>query len=66
MRASFLDITPSALFSSIFSLSFPLSSLVLASRFSIEPYCAKNFFAVLSPTPGKPGMLSTESPIIPK
>ena len=25
-----------------------------------------NFFAVFSPTPGKPGMLSTESPIIPK
>ena len=57
---------PICLLASIFSLSLPLSLSVFAKRFSIDPNSAKNFFAVLSPTPGRPGILSTASPIIPK
>ena len=66
IRASFFDKSPKSLLASIFSFILPLSSWVLASRFSILPYSAKNFLAVFSPTPGNPGMLSTESPIMPK
>ena len=64
--ANSFDNKPSSLLASIFSFNLPLILYVLFKRFSIEPYSAKNFFAVLSPTPGNPGILSTESPIIPK
>ena len=55
----------SALFS-IFSLSLPLSSWVRCNRFSIVPNCCTSCVAVFSPTPGTPGILSTESPINPR
>ena len=64
--ANFFERIPSSLFCSIFSLSFPFNSVVFCSNPSNEPNSFKNFFAVLSPTPGKPGILSTESPFIAK
>ena len=64
--ANFFDNIPKCLLFSILSLSFPFNSPVFLSKFSILPYVDINFLAVLSPTPGSPGMLSDESPIIPK
>ena len=64
--ASFFDRIPLSLLDSIFSRNFPFISAVFSNKFSIEPYRFINFFAVFSPTPGRPGMLSTESPIIPR
>ena len=64
--ANSLESKPSSLLASIFSFIFPFSLSVFANRFSIEPNSAKNFLAVFSPTPGKPGILSTASPIIPR
>ena len=66
MVANFLDKIPCALLASILSFKAPFSLSVLSKRFSIEPNSANNFFAVFSPTPGNPGILSTASPIIPK
>ena len=43
----------------------PFSSAEWERRFSMLPYCAINFCAVFSPTPGQPGMLSELSPISP-
>ena len=64
--ASFLESNPNSLFDSIFSFNLPFNLSVLANNFSILPYSAINFLAVLSPTPGSPGILSAESPFIPK
>ena len=64
--ANFFERIPLSELFSIFSLNFPFISCVFCKRFSIEPYWFINFFAVFSPTPGSPGILSTESPIIPK
>ena len=66
MVANFLDNIPNAALASILSFMAPFNWCVLAKRFSIEPYSAKNFFAVFSPTPGSPGILSAASPIIPR
>ena len=64
--ANFFERIPSSLFCSIFSFNFPFSSDVFFKSSSIEPNCFINFLAVLSPTPGSPGILSTESPFIAK
>ena len=64
--ANSLESNPNSLDASTFSFIFPLSLSVLAKRFSMEPNSAINFFAVFSPTPGSPGMLSALSPIIPR
>ena len=64
--ASFFDKIPSSLLSAIFSPSLPVISCEFSRSVSKLPYSFINFFAVLSPTPGSPGILSTESPIIPK
>ena len=48
-----------------FSPSFPLTLPALASTSSRVPYSCRSFTAVLSPTPGTPGMLSLESPARP-
>ena len=64
--ASFLDNKPNSLLFDIFSFNLPLTSSKFLYNSSIEPYSLRNFFAVFSPTPGRPGILSTESPIIPK
>ena len=64
--ANCLERIPFSLLFSIFSRSLPLSWSVLASRFSKEPKSARSFLAVFSPTPGRPGILSTASPIIPR
>ena len=66
IRANFFDKIPSSLLSVIFSPSFPVISYDFSRSVSKFPYCFINFFAVLSPTPGSPGILSTESPIIPR
>ena len=66
MVASSLERIPNSFAASTFSFILPLRSAVFSNKFSIVPYCAKNFFAVFSPTPGNPGILSAESPIIPK
>ena len=64
--ANFFDRIPNSLLASIFSFIFPFKSDVFSNKFSSDPYSFKNFFAVLSPTPGNPGILSTESPFIAK
>ena len=64
--ANFFDNIPFSTLFSIFSLNFPLTFSVFFKRFSIDPNSDINFLAVFSPTPGNPGILSTESPIIPK
>ena len=64
--ANFLDKKANSLLSSTFSFCFPLSSCVFSYKPSILPYKPNSFFAVLSPTPGIPGILSEASPIIPK
>ena len=64
--ANSLESTPNSLLASIFSFILPFSSWVFSSKASMLPYSFKNFFAVLSPTPGSPGILSTASPIIPR
>ena len=64
--ANFFDKKPRSLLSSIFSFNFPFKCSMFSINPSREPYSFKNFLAVLSPTPGRPGILSTESPIIPK
>ena len=64
MVANFLERIPRSAEFSTFSLSFPFKSAVLAKRFSMLPYSFRNFFAVFSPTPSKPGILSTASPIM--
>ena len=51
---------------STFSFCLPLSLAALAMRFSIEPNSAMSFFAVFSPMPGIPGMLSAASPQSPR
>ena len=66
MVASSFERIPNSLEASTFSFIFPLRSAVFSNNFSIDPYWAKNFLAVFSPTPGNPGILSTESPIIPR
>ena len=66
MVANFFESNPLSLFNSIFSLNLPLILSVFSNSFSIEPYSARNFLAVFSPTPGSPGILSTESPIMPR
>ena len=62
--ASFFESNPASLLASIFSRSLPLILSVFDNKFSILPYSLRNFLAVLSPTPGSPGILSTESPFI--
>jgi len=64
--ASCFESNPNSLLAITFSFILPLSWSVLSNSPSILPYAAINFLAVLSPTPGRPGILSTESPIIPK
>ena len=64
--ANFFERIPSSLFCSIFSFNLPFNSDVFFNSSSIEPNCFINFLAVLSPTPGRPGILSTESPFIAK
>ena len=51
---------------STFVFKAPFSWSVCSSRFSILPNSAISFWAVFSPTPGHPGMLSELSPISPK
>lgn len=48
---------------SMFSFSFPFSSPVRASSSSTDPNSWTSLAAVLSPTPGTPGMLSDVSPL---
>ena len=64
--ANFLHNKPISFEDSIFSLILPCNSCAFANRPSIVSYCFKNFWAVFSPTPGIPGILSAASPIIPK
>ena len=54
-----------SLFSSTFFFKAPFSSSVCANKFSMESNVSSNFWAVFSPTPGHPGILSEESPIKP-
>ena len=48
---------------STFSFCLPLSMSVCATRSSTVPNWFTSFAAVLSPTPGTPGMLSLVSPL---
>ena len=65
IRAKCFDKIPCSRKLTRFSCNFPLSWSVLSSKFSKEPNCSMSFWAVFSPTPGMPGMLSTASPIKP-
>ena len=66
MVANFFETKPCAAKFSTFSFCFPFSSCTLAMIFSILPYCLMSAFAVFSPMPGIPGILSTASPQSPK
>ena len=55
----------SSLLVSTFVFKAPFSWSVCSSRFSILPNSAISFWAVFSPTPGQPGILSEASPISP-
>ena len=52
-------------FVSTFVFNAPFNWSVCSRRFSMLPNSAINFWAVFSPTPGHPGILSEESPISP-
>ncbi len=67
MVASIFESLACSAFSSTLCLNFSLFiSLVFSSIFSMEPNCSINFWAVFSPTPGTPGILSTASPQSPR
>ena len=52
-------------FVSTFVFSAPFSWSVCSNKFSMLPNSEISFWAVFSPTPGHPGILSEESPISP-
>ena len=64
--ASFFDSNPCSAKASTFSRIFPFNSWLWLIISSIEPYCLMRAFAVFSPMPGMPGILSTASPHKPK
>ena len=64
--ANFLLSKPCSANSSNFSFILPFNSWVWAITPSMVSYCLMSFLAVFSPTPGIPGMLSTESPHKPR
>ena len=64
--ANFFESKPKSILDSILSFSLPLTLSRFLKRFSISPNSLRNFLAVLSPTPGNPGILSTLSPIMPR
>ena len=55
-----------SLLSRTFSNCLPFRSSRCSYRPSKLPYFDRNFAAVLSPTPGTPGILSAESPFSPR
>ena len=64
--ANDLDIRPCCWKRSTFSFCLPFSSWTFANKPSMEPYFATKAFAVFSPIPGTPGILSEASPHKPK
>jgi hypothetical protein len=65
MVAKNLEKTISSLLASILVLTAPFNFSVFSKRFSILPNSEISFWAVFSPTPGQPGILSEASPIKP-
>ena len=64
--ANIFEILPCSAKLMTFSCCFPFNSWAWSIRFSTEPYFAINVFAVFSPIPGIPGILSEASPQSPK
>ena len=64
--ANIFERSPCSLKAMMFSFILPFKSSVCSNNASIEPYSPINFFAVFSPIPGIPGMLSAASPHKPR